>query len=283
MKYLKKYEKYGEYEDIHQLKSAEYEDIHRKLNELFTSFRENVSYLKNIWFKLKYNEYDTFELEIIWFYSHKTTKLISAPLEYYKPIYKFTKQRFNLLIENHITDSRQFIDTVKFFKNLTEIIEKFCIEDIKQYLEYYPNLHKILKKHFIILDYDKFLKEFEQELKESSLELDILEYKGAYYSYLEEETMKIVTIEQVYMPQKRDVYLNFKLNVKSDYFDEYTYADTIVDAPFINYRNKVINKIGGLILSKNEVYNLIDKLEYILSDEFKEEWELKNSASKFNM
>ena len=116
-----------------------------------------------------------------------------------------------------------------------------------------------------------------------SIELDILEYKGAYYSYLEEETMKIVTIEQVYMPQKRDVYLNFKLNVKSDYFDEYTYADTIVDAPFINYRNKVINKIGGLILSKNEVYNLIDKLEYILSDEFKEEWELKNSASKFNM
>ena len=38
-----------------ELKNTEYENIHRKLNDLFTNFRENVPYLKNIWFKIKYD------------------------------------------------------------------------------------------------------------------------------------------------------------------------------------------------------------------------------------
>ena len=154
MKYLKTFE----------LENKEFENLHHELNELFTTFRE-TEYLKNIWFKLKY-DYISFELSIIWFYSNKTTKLISTPFESYRIIYIFTKQGFNLKIQNYITNEIKYSN----FNDLLEIIKKICYLDIKQYLDYtyYPNLEKIMRNNFIILDYDKFLEEFEEELKKSS-------------------------------------------------------------------------------------------------------------------
>ena len=117
-----------------ELKNDEYENIHRKLNDLFTNFRENVPYLKNIWFKIKY-DYLYFEVEIIWFYSYKTTTLISPTDEYSRTIYKLTKQGFNLVVQNYITNDVHHNFAVfagNSADNLIGIIEKIC--NLQKYL-----------------------------------------------------------------------------------------------------------------------------------------------------
>jgi len=52
---------------------------------------------------------------------------------------------------------------------LLERISEMCIIDIPNYLDYksYSNILKMEKNKLLILDYDKFIKEFEEELDES--------------------------------------------------------------------------------------------------------------------
>lgn len=149
--------------------SYEYENIHRKLNDMFTNFRETIPYLKNIWFTFKYSDV-TFEFNIIWFYSYKTTKLISSPTECNRVLYKFTKNRDKLIIQNNIINERMpSID----FKDFLDEVQHRCL-NLKNYMNYksFPILKKIMENSLLILDYDKFLKEYEEELEEShSLEL----------------------------------------------------------------------------------------------------------------
>jgi len=170
---------------------VDYEKLHKKLNILFTDFRENNSYLKNIWFKIKYtSNSDYFELDIIWFYSNKTTKLISDNSERYSTIYKFNRIIDKLYIINNILKHNEYIEILDNLDFIIPIIEQICNIDIKKYIDYKSgnDLIKMINTNFLILDYDKFLINFEEELKKTgSINLynyiDKLFYKLNYVDY----------------------------------------------------------------------------------------------------
>ena len=106
-----------------------------------------------------------FIIKIIWFFSHKTTNLILPPYEYARPIYQITEKEYTFKVENNITQEISQGDISLLLERISEI----CIIDIPKYLDYksYPNILKMEKNGFLILDYDKFIKEFEEELDES--------------------------------------------------------------------------------------------------------------------
>lgn len=160
MKYIKKYE--------YDKQNYEYENLHHQLNELFTYFRENIPYLKNIWFTFTYDNY--LEFNIIWFYSYKTTNLILKPNEYYITLYKITEDPKN----NEILNVTNYIENEisnEYSKDIFNIIKKTCLNlNIYQDYKLYQNLKALIKNNLIILDYDKFLIEFEENLKEIASE-----------------------------------------------------------------------------------------------------------------
>jgi hypothetical protein len=162
------------------LENKEHTDLLHFLHEKFTYYREHVDYLKNIWFKVKHNDYVYFEIDIIWFYNRFD----------YKIIYTLSKQGFNFIITNFIINNKHH----EQFSDFKKVIDKLCTEQIPKYLDYhsYPNLHKIMNTKLVVLDYDKFLKEFEEELAISkSFELfEIIDNFNIILWYMDKEKVK---------------------------------------------------------------------------------------------
>jgi hypothetical protein len=200
--------KYKLFEESSVSSTVEYEKLHRELNDLFTMVREKVPYLKNIWFTIKYDEL-FFELKIIWFYSSKTTKLILPPYEHKVTLYEIIRRNNKLsvsnYIENEMYNTSEPVDLISFIKNIFYTF-------IPQYLNYhsYPNLKKMAKSNeILILDYDKFLEEFEEELEESK---DLFLYKliDSFYrllNYADVEKRKEV---EKYLKDKYEYIVNSK-------------------------------------------------------------------------
>lgn len=199
--------KYKLFEESQVSPVIQYEKLHRVLNDLFTNVRENVPDLKNIWFTIKYSE-SRFELEIIWFYSSKTTELILPPNEYKVSLYKIIKENNRIDIinyigkENYNTDGSQ--DLISFIKNALYTF-------IPQYLNYhsYPNLKKLAKNEMMILDYDKFLIEFEEELEESK-DLFLYNLIDKFYILLIYSNVKKRKEIEKYLKDKYEYIVNSK-------------------------------------------------------------------------
>lgn len=195
------------------------------------------------------------------------------------------KEEIRKKIKTEFKSELEKIDELLIDSTLKSIIIKF--ENSKKISELLRENYckKYYKKLFS--KYDKSPKNLYDRLKSKflSIELDKLEYIGEYYSYLDYYKIKPISIEQMYSSKQNNSYFNIRLNLKADYEEEYNpYGDVIADALFVNYRNKYINKVvSDNSLSEKELYESIDKLEYALSNEFKEDWKMKNTASKFNL
>ena len=161
------------------LENEEHTKLLYYLQEKFTFYREHIDYLKPIWYKVKHNDYVDFEIDIIWFYSRYD----------YKIIYTLTKKGFNLLIHDFVINEK----TYKQFSSFKDLVESIC-QNLSLYLDYtsYPILKKIMQNKLIVLDYDKFLKEFDEQLAESnSKELyDIIDNFDTILWYKDKEEVK---------------------------------------------------------------------------------------------
>lgn len=178
------------------LENKEHTDLLYFLRESFTHFRENVDFLKNIWYKVKYNDYVSFEIDIIWFYNRYD----------YRVIYTLTKHGFNLKLTDFIINN---VSYEKFY-NFKNVINNIAVI-INRYLDYhsYPILKKIMSNRLIVLDYDKFLKEFEEELNDSSsVELfNIIDDLNIILEYKNKDEVKEI---QKYLTNKYNYILHAK-------------------------------------------------------------------------
>ena len=157
MKYIKKFERL----DVEELDRLFNEERHRRLNEMFTQFRDNEPLLKNIWYEFNYTRTSP-SLKIIWFWTPNSTKLITRPNEVHKNIFEMSKYKSVWRISNIINNTNFSCDE----DDLIETVEK-CVSYIKECQDY-TNLESKLNFGFTILDYDKFLFEFEKQLSETS-------------------------------------------------------------------------------------------------------------------
>lgn len=190
---------------------------------------------------------------------------------------EFKEKKQQQLLRVYSNEINSFKITID--NTLLKRIQKIINAD-KNILEYLNNF-RIRKR------YKSFLNDILKNLKylrsRSTVKLDALSYYKLEYSEYEFEKYEatVILIRQNYLLTEDLSYFKLDFNPVVAKFG--SVKEVIKGEEYIKYRNKEISNLSEGNLNEEQLIKKIKKFSYYLSEDFYEEWKLKNDAQKYNL
>lgn len=192
---------------------------------------------------------------------------------------EFKEQRNKNLLEI-------FKDDIKKIRNL---ISNHSLKNVAKYINGDDTISDYLKSLRLKKKYRSYLSEFLRnpnkfkfKIQREKLLIESLIYLKKLYHEYEFETYEkhIITITQYYVKNSKGNYLiNFEMPLINNQ------KDIMRGEKFTKDRIQKIEMLSSNFsyLTEQELYNIIDKYSYYLSDKYYEDWKIENDASRYNI